>query len=208
LLFRVLIHPGIRHTCGIRIPGLGPCDADFTSMSAGSRIPHLHSDCRHRRFSPLFYVFLRPRPVLLDTRCNSCLSLLAGRRAAALGLRATCTRRAASSTGLLATSFGGLHHFKGSMPDLLFFWVIFYLVFAISTLDVLAHSLILGSVHHLYTSYIYVLFLTPPHLRWQPLDGCGRRRRMRGSIGRGSARRRSGSRSSHVWLEEGCNQKT
>ncbi len=32
-------------------------------------------------------------------------------------------------------------------------------MFVISTLHVLAHSLILGSVQHLYASYIYVLFL-------------------------------------------------
>ena len=38
----------------------------------------------------------------------------------------------------------------------------FYSVFAISTLDVLAHSLILGSSHHLYASCMYVLFLTAP----------------------------------------------
>jgi hypothetical protein len=35
-------------------------------------------------------------------------------------------------------------------------------VFAMSTLDVLAHRLILGSVQHLYASSIYVLFLPFP----------------------------------------------
>jgi hypothetical protein len=38
-----------------------------------------------------------------------------------LGLRTTCIRRAASSAGLLVTSFGGLHHFNGlsthPLPD-------------------------------------------------------------------------------------------
>ena len=45
-------------------------------------------------------------------------ALLAGRRAAAHGLRATCIRRAESSGGLLATSFGGLQHFQG--PHILY----------------------------------------------------------------------------------------
>ena len=45
-------------------------------------------------------------------------ALLAGRRAVAHGLRATCIRRAESSGGLLATSFGGLQHFQG--PHILY----------------------------------------------------------------------------------------
>jgi hypothetical protein len=45
--------------------------------------------------------------------CDSCLRFLAGRCAAAPGFRATCIRRAESSGGLLATSFGGLHLFTG-----------------------------------------------------------------------------------------------
>jgi len=56
--------------------------------------------------------FLRQRPVF-DTQCNPCLSYLAGRRLAALGLRVTCIRRDASSGRPLATFFGGLHHFNG-----------------------------------------------------------------------------------------------
>jgi hypothetical protein len=48
---------------------------------------------------------------LFDPRCDSCLRFLAGRCAAAPGFRATCIRRAESSGGLLATSFGGLHPF-------------------------------------------------------------------------------------------------
>jgi hypothetical protein len=38
----------------------------------------------------------------------------------------------------------------------------FFSVFVISTFSVITHSLILGSVQHLYASYIYVLFLPPP----------------------------------------------
>ena len=45
-------------------------------------------------------------------------ALLAGRRAASHGLRATCIRRAASSGGFLATSFRGLQHFHG--PHILY----------------------------------------------------------------------------------------
>ena len=45
-------------------------------------------------------------------------ALLAGCRAAAHGLRATCIRRAESSGGLLATSFGGLQHLHG--PHILY----------------------------------------------------------------------------------------
>jgi hypothetical protein len=58
------------------------------------------------------------RPFLLDQHCDSCLRFLAGRGAAAHGLRATCIRRAESSGGLLATSFGGLQHFQG--PHILY----------------------------------------------------------------------------------------
>jgi hypothetical protein len=44
---------------------------------------------------------LRSALFLLDLRCDSCLRFLAGRRAAALGLRVTCIRRDESSGGLL-----------------------------------------------------------------------------------------------------------
>jgi hypothetical protein len=45
----------------------------------------------------------------------------------------------------------------------------FYSVFAISMLDVLAHSLILGSVQYLYASYIYILFLNEKDGRFSNL---------------------------------------
>jgi hypothetical protein len=82
-----------------------------------------------------------------------------------LGLRDTCIQRAASSGGLLATSFGGLQHFEG--PHILYdrpssqFCVNFLSVFVLLfMLDVLAHILIFGSVQHLHASYISPLFPT------------------------------------------------
>jgi hypothetical protein len=108
--------------------------------------------------------FLQHAQFLLDQRCDSCLRFLAGCCAAAHGLRATCIRRAESSGGLLATSFGGLQHFHG--PHILYgqpssqFCVTFLSVFVLFMFDVLAHILIFGSVQHLYASYIYVLCLT------------------------------------------------
>jgi hypothetical protein len=51
--------------------------------------------------------------------------------------------------------------------DLDLFWGNFsftHSVFAISTLAVFAHSIIIGSVQDLYVTYIYILFLTAPPL--------------------------------------------
>jgi hypothetical protein len=93
-------------------PGL--CETGSTSMPAGIISPRLHPATELRRFSPLFYGSLHRAQFLLDQRCGSCLRFLAGRCAAAHGFRATCIRRAASSGGFLATSFGGLPHFHGS----------------------------------------------------------------------------------------------
>jgi hypothetical protein len=45
-------------------------------MTKGIRFPCLHQDIGLRHFSPPFYGFLHPRPVHLDPRCDSCLSLL------------------------------------------------------------------------------------------------------------------------------------
>jgi hypothetical protein len=75
-------------------------------------------------------------------------------------------------------AFGGPHHLQGfsqiiwrvtsfdrpiSIPSGCPFLLKgnFYSVFAISTLNVPAHNLILGSVQHLYASYISVLFVPP-----------------------------------------------
>jgi hypothetical protein len=74
------------------------------------------------------------------------------------------------SGGLLATSFERLHPFNGlsTHPHGRLFSSsgIFSCVFAISMFDVLAHSLIFGSVQHLHASCIYVLVqfcvLPPP----------------------------------------------
>jgi hypothetical protein len=59
-------------------PGLFD-QAGSSPVPAGSSFPRLHPaigseevEVRLRRFSPLFSGFLRPSPVLLDTRCNSC----------------------------------------------------------------------------------------------------------------------------------------
>jgi hypothetical protein len=90
-------------------PSFGLRDSDSSPVPEGSRFPCLHLDTGLRHFSPLLNGFCTRAPFFFDTRCNSCLSLLAGRRAAALGLRAPCIRRTASSVGLLATSFGGPH---------------------------------------------------------------------------------------------------
>ena len=65
------------------------------------------------------HTYTQTRPLSLTTygvgySCYDCFSA-----SAALGLRTPCTRRTAPSTGLLATSFGGLHHYQG--PNLLFF---------------------------------------------------------------------------------------
>jgi uncharacterized MnhB-related membrane protein len=54
------------------------------------------------------------------------------------------------------------HILLDALSLLLGIWVIFCSIFAISASDVLAHSLILGSVQHLYASYIYILFLPAP----------------------------------------------
>jgi hypothetical protein len=127
---------------------------------------HLFSLAPGHRTSSLLAAllrFLQRAQFLLDQRCDSCLRFLAGRCAAAHGLRATCIRRAESSGGLPATSFGGLQHFHG--PHILYgrpssqFCVNFLSVFVLFMFDVLAHILIFGSVQHLYASYIYVLCL-------------------------------------------------
>jgi hypothetical protein len=83
-------------------------------MPAGSISPRLHPATGFRRFSQLFYGSLHRARFLLDQRCDFCLRFFAGRCATAHGFRATCIRRAEPSGGLLATSFGGLHHFHGS----------------------------------------------------------------------------------------------
>jgi hypothetical protein len=86
---------------------------------------HLFSLAPGHRTSSLLAAllrFLQRAQFLLDQRCDSCLRFLAGRCDAAYGLRATCIRRAESSGGLPATSFGGLQHFHGphtsSLADL------------------------------------------------------------------------------------------
>jgi hypothetical protein len=105
----------------------------------------------------LFFCSLHHTQFLLDHQCDSCLRFLAGRCVAAHGFRATCIRRVESSRGLLATSFGGLQHFQG--PHILYgrpssqFCITFLSVFVIFMFNVLAHSLIFGSVQHLCASY-------------------------------------------------------
>jgi hypothetical protein len=130
--------------------------AGFAPLPASSSILHLHPASGLRpRFRRSFPVFA-PVPVLPDIDYDGftasavdldyayvppvCRGSLAGRRAAAPGLRITCIRRAASSTGLSRYLIRGLFPFHG----------------------LFAHSLLFGSVHCLSAPYIYVLCLPAP----------------------------------------------
>jgi hypothetical protein len=145
-------------------PALGQPGTLRAGILAGRR--HLFSLAPDHRISSLLTALLRTsrcrprahlRSSLLDGRS------VAPRSVAALGLPDTCIRRAESSGGLLAISFGGLPRFHGQ--HILYgrpssqFCVIFLSVFVIFILDVLAHILIFGSVQFLYASSIYTLFL-------------------------------------------------
>jgi hypothetical protein len=134
--------------------------AGFAPLPASSSILHLHPASGLRpRFRRSFPVFA-PVPVLPDIDYDGftasavdldyayvppvCRGSLAGRRAAAPGLRTTCIRRAASSTGLSRYLIRGLFPFHG----------------------LFAHSLLFGSVHCLSAPYIYVLCLPAPPTRF------------------------------------------
>jgi hypothetical protein len=138
----------------------GLCDP--TSLSTGGVFSSLHQATGLRRFALLFSGFCNAPSFFSPIAVTPVMRFLAGRCAAAHGLRATCIRRAESSGGLPATSFGGLQHFHGphllsgrlSSPFCVNFLSVFVLFFMF---DVLAHILIFGSVQHLYASYIYVL---------------------------------------------------
>jgi hypothetical protein len=127
----------------------GRCDqADSPPMPVGNSFPRLHKAPRFVSSRRSFTVFFAHTQFSFDTLCKSCLS----------------------------TKFGGLYHFKGlstnPLTDL-FFWVIFYsvwllflqeqikviIIIAISTLDVSAHILILGSVQDPYVPYMLVVWL-------------------------------------------------
>jgi hypothetical protein len=142
----------------------GLCDP--TSLSTGGVFSPLHKGTGLRRFVLIFSVFCNKPSFFSPITVTPVMRFLAGRCAAAHGLRATCIWRAESSGGLPATSFGGLQHFHG--PPLLSgrlssqFCVHFLSVFVFFMFDVLAHILTFGSVQHLYASYIYVLCVPAP----------------------------------------------
>jgi hypothetical protein len=71
-------------------------------MPTVSISPRLHPATGLRRFSPLFYGFMCQRPVLLDTRCNSCSK--------------DSPRRTHPSKDSGPQAFGGPHHLKGFSP--------------------------------------------------------------------------------------------
>jgi hypothetical protein len=139
----------------------GPCDP--TSLTAGGVFSPLHQATGLRRFALLFSGFCNAPSFFSPSGVTPVMRFLAGRCAAAHGLRATCIRRAESSGGLPATYFGGLQHFH--CPHILSgrpssqFCVNFLSVFVLFMFDVLVHILIFGSGQHLYASYIYVLCL-------------------------------------------------
>jgi hypothetical protein len=93
----------------------GLCDP--TSLSTGGVFSPLHQATGLRRLALLFSGFCNAPSFFSPSAVTPVMRFLAGRCAAAHGLRATCIGRAESSGGLPTTSFGGLQHFHG--PHLL-----------------------------------------------------------------------------------------
>ena len=144
-------------------PGLCDAGSGFTSMPAGSISPCLHLATGLCRFSLLFSGSSDCVQFFFVTLCNSC-SMGSPRRTPRC---LPWTPGHVHSEGCIiwrvschllqrATTFPRPAH--PLWPTFLS-CVNFLSVFVFFMLDVLAHILIFGSVHHLYASYIYVLCL-------------------------------------------------
>jgi hypothetical protein len=130
----LLTAPASRSALALKEPGPWRVCRNYSREIPQDRLPRVSASAKLARSHPCqqaacFLPCTRPPDFVASNRSSTvpcttssffstsdvtpCLRVLAGRCAASLGFRATCIRRAESSGGLLATSFGGLQQFQG-----------------------------------------------------------------------------------------------